>query len=183
MKKNVLLWMIMHFVFYGKAQIVSYAELICTANEIVWNDSLHFKNYPTDMIVLDTNLAKQVFAPLYHTADNRKGCKVRWGVAGKISKQPLFDLLLLVEKNDTDNSTWHHVLHLVSMDKHGHYIASFGLYINHQSRYNSYFTSACLYPDLSIIQFTKVKAGQQEFAGSNKFSLQSDGKFVHSGKN
>jgi hypothetical protein len=183
MKSVFFILMLMFNRFYASAQIVSYAELFCTANEIVIKDSLHFKACPTDMIQLDSNLAKQVFAPIYHSAENKNGGNVNWGVAGKISKHPQYDLLLLVEKNETDTNYWHHVLHLVSMDKRGNYLASFGLYISRSTSYTSYNTSSFLYPDLSISQYTKVNTGHQGFGGSKQYRIQNDGKFVYYAKN
>lgn len=169
--------------YSSKAQIVSYAEMLCTANEVLIKDSLNFTACPEDIVQLDTNLVKQVFTPLYHAAGKVWGNKINWGLAGKITNHPQYDLLLLLEKNESNASSWYNMLHLVSMDKSGKYIASFGLYMSRSTHYSSYQTSSCLYLDLRITQHTKIKASHQAFGGKNEYRISEEGMFVYYAKN
>ncbi len=166
-------------VFTYAQKATHYKELLSLVDEIKLTDSLYFKQYPETFIELDSNMIKAAFSPLYHLTDKKNGGKIFWSLAGKISTNCNFDLLLLIEKNQNKDTIFFNTLHLISMSKEGEYIASFGLIINRNTKLSSYNTSSALYKNLTIVQKTKITANERRFACTNEYRITEDGFFEH----
>jgi hypothetical protein len=164
-------------------QNISYKELLLTASEVEMADSLHFNECPAMAIPVDSNTVRSIFRPLYHSAGKNWGNNVQWLLAGKITSYTNYDLLLLIEKNQGADSLCFNTLHLVTMGKEGDYIASFGLYIDRNSKTSRFKTSSFLFRDLSIIQKTKIVASSKKFGGTNEYKINEEGRFIHYAKN
>jgi hypothetical protein len=161
----------------------SYPEILQQTNEISLNDSLYINRLGEEMGAIDSATAQKWFAPVFTSSQTGKLKKRDFYIAGKITTNEYFDLLLLVEEKKKADSTSMQVLYLVTVKKDGNYIASFKAAIWGQSKKVSYNVSSWLYKGLKIVQDSRISTTQDSFDDLTEYVITGKGRFIAFAKN
>ena len=79
-------------------QAMSYSELLERTTEVELSDSLQFRGIPDEVTALDSNTVKDWFPRVLPAGAVNKFKNRVFSLAGKITTQESFDLLILLEE-------------------------------------------------------------------------------------
>lgn len=182
MKRNYLILFIVSSLSGYAQQDAGYDHLLKAVNEIRLEDSLHIGTNPSDMTLLDSNTVKKWFAPLLGFSKNNRLKNRAYYLAGKITGNEKFDLLVLVEDKKKADSNSVQVVHLVSTRKDGHYIASLEAAISGVKKKSSFNTSSWLYKNNKIVLDSRILVNDKSFDEMTSYRINGGGRFILSEK-
>ncbi len=157
---------------------MTFQELIAGVKEINLSDSLRFDTNPAETIIIDSGSVKKWFMPILSAASGNKFKKRTFSLAGKITSNNNFDLLLLREEKKKNDSTGIQIIHLVSTKKDGEYIASLEAAVSGTRKKTDYNISSCLYPDYKIILDSRITVNDKLLTDVTNYKINSGGRFI-----
>ena len=167
----------------GNAQEeTSYASLLQPVREVELADSIHI-DAPLELInQLDSMTVKKWFTPILGAAKNNRLKNRNYFLAGKITTQEKFNLLVLLEekKKKTDSSDVQ-VVYLISTKKDGTYIASLEVAVAGTRKRSSYNTSSWLYKDYKIVLDSRISVNERSYDEMASYRINGGGRFILSG--
>lgn len=155
-----------------------YSRLLASTHEIRITDSLLFHPEPASMTRLDSQTIKQWFPQVLPSGTGNKFKNRSFALAGKITGNPQFDLLLLSEEKRKSDSSGTQVLYLVSMKKSGEYIASIKAAVGGSRKKTAYNIRSWLYKDLKLVQDSRIQIDDRSFNDMVYYKINSGGRFV-----
>ncbi len=184
MKRNLLIVLLFTCFNATAQQPLSYEELLKPINEVELTDSLHINATPSQMSLLDSSVVKKWFAPLLGLTKNNRLKNRNYYLAGKITGNENFDLLVLLEeKKKTDsprdsagNSV--QVVHLISTKKDGHYIASIEAAATGLKKRSNYSISSWLYKDYKLVLDSKISVNEKSYDDMTSYMINRGGRFI-----
>lgn len=177
--KRLILFSLLVSGLVGSAQEpVSYAEMLSGTREISLADSLNFDTNPEEVTALDSSTVKKWFPQLLPANANNKFKNRKFSLAGKITTQQNFDLLVLLEEKRRSDSTGTQVVYLISSKKTGEYIASLKAAVSGSKKRTGYHIASCLYKDYRIIQDSKMTVDNKAINDLVFYKINAGGRFV-----
>ncbi|MEO7984387.1 MAG: hypothetical protein ABI688_09915 [Bacteroidota bacterium] len=156
----------------------TYSDLLKSAEEVVLSDSLHINGEPFQKHLLDSMAVKKWFSNvLPSTAGNRLKNR-NYYLTGKITSNQNFDLLLLMEQKNRNDSTGVQVVYLVTSKKDGTYIASIEAAVAGIKKKTSYNTSSWLFKDNKIVLATRMTINQRSYDDLANYKINNGGRFI-----
>ena len=163
----------------GVAQDAShYDSLLANTDEVSLSDSLHINTIYDERNRLDSADVKQWFFPLLGSVNNNRLKNRAYFLNGKITGNPNFNLLLIMEekkKNDTINSQ---VVYIITTRKDGTYIASLKAAIAGIKKKSSYNTSSWLYSDYKVVLDSKMVINERPYYDLANYKINRTGRFI-----
>ncbi|HEV7781790.1 MAG TPA: hypothetical protein VGO58_11030 [Chitinophagaceae bacterium] len=184
MKRNLLIVLLFAGFSATAQQELSYEELLKPVNEVELTDSLHIDATPSQMNLLDSITVKKWFAPILGLAKNNRLKNRNYYLAGKITGNENFDLLVLLEeKKKTDSpqdsvSNSIQLVHLVSTRKDGHYIASIEAAAMGLKKRSTYNISSWLYKDYKIVLDSRISVNERSYDDMTSYRINQGGRFI-----
>ena len=161
----------------------AYDTLLKPVPEVELTDSLHIDAPLEKTNQLDSITVKTWFAPLLGSAKNNRLKSRNYFLAGKITSNDKFDLLVLVEeKKKISDSSNVQVVYLISTKKDGTYISSLEAAVAGVKKKSSYNTSSWLYKDNKIILDSRISINEISYDDMASYRINGGGRFILSGK-
>ncbi|MEO6612273.1 MAG: hypothetical protein ABIT05_06030 [Chitinophagaceae bacterium] len=161
-----------------------YSNLLKKVPEVELIDSLHIDETFPQVSQLDSMQVKKWFSPILGSTKNNRLRNRNYFLAGKITTNDNFDLLVLMEekKKITDSSNVQ-VVYLISTKKDGTYIASLEAAVAGIKKRSSYNTSSWLYKDNKIVLDSKLLINNEiSYDDMVSYRINGRGRFILSGK-
>lgn len=160
----------------------SYVQLLKNVNEVQLTDSLHIGTAPQQTNSLDSISVKKWFAPLLGFAKNNRLKNRSYCLAGKITSNDHFNLLVLMEEKKKNDSNQVQVVYLVSTKKDGTYIASLEAAVSGVKKGSSFNTSSWLYKDYKIVLDSRITVREKSYDDMVSYWINGGGRFILSAK-
>jgi len=177
MKHLILVGLLLGSACVFSQEPLSYSRMLENTREIDLADSLQFDTSPAEVVALDSFTVKKWFAHVLPANAGNKFKNRRFSLAGKITQQPNFDLLLLLEEKKSD-STGMQVIYLISVKKNGDYIASLKAAAGGTKKRTGFNISSCLYRDYKIVQDSRITIDDKVYNDMAYYKINSGGRFV-----
>ncbi len=156
---------------------LSYLDMLAGTREIKLSDSLNFDTSPDEVTALDSNTVKKWFFPVLSSGSNKFKNKT-YSLAGKITGNSQFDLLVLLEDKRRSDSTGIQVTYLVSARKTGEYIASLKAAVSGTKKKTGYNITSCLYKDNRIVQDSRITINDKVYDDLTRYRISNGGRFI-----
>jgi 2-keto-4-pentenoate hydratase len=129
--------------------------------------------------MLDSNTVTKWFPQLLSAGANKFKSK-SYSLLGKITTGDKFDLLVLLEDKKRSDSSEIQVTYLITTKKNGDYIASLKAAVNGTKKKSgsSYNISSWLYPDLKLVQDSRIMANNQSYNDMVSYKISNGGRFI-----
>jgi len=177
--KNPILYILLVSGLSASAQEpLSYDQLLGKTREIVLSDSLIFHTQPQDLVSVDSFSVKRWFYQVLPPKAANKFKNRNFSLAGKITHNPGYDLLVLQEEKRRADSTGTLVIYLISMKKNGEYIASLKAAVGGSKKSTSYNITSCLYKDNKLVQDSRMMIDNKPFNDMAWYKINAGGRFV-----
>ncbi len=163
----------------------AYNTLLEKVPEVELIDSIHIEQTFHQMSQLDSMLVKKWFSPILGSTKNSRLKNRNYFLAGKITTNDKFDLLVLLEekKKVTDSSNVQ-VVYLISTKKDGTYIAYLEAAVTGIKKRATYNTSSWLYKDNKIVLDSRLLLNNETtYDDMVSYRINGAGRFILSGKN
>lgn len=155
-----------------------YTAFLHTAPEVSVNDSMRITTNGGEARLLDSSAVKKWFSRLLpSTATNRLKNR-KYYLAGKITRNENFDLLVVIEEKKRTDSSNVQVVHLVTTKKDGGYIASLEAAMSGSKRKTNYDISSWLYHDYRIIKDSRIMINEKPYDDFAQFKINNSGRFI-----
>lgn len=156
----------------------TYTGLLGSTNEINITDSISINK--TDWIAtrLDTNDVKKWFGRLLPSAPNNRLKNRAYYLAGKITSNTNFNLLVVLEEKKKTDSTNSRIVYLVTTKKDGTYISLLETIVISTKKKSIFSTASWLYKDYKIVQDYKITVHNKSYADLRKYKLNKAGRFI-----
>lgn len=183
MKKAWLILLVIVAQTSSAQEVKGYADILQKAPEINLSDSLFIQRVNNESGMIDSATAQKWFAPVFTSSQTGKLKKRQFFIAGKITSNEYFDLLMLMEEKKKADSTTMQVLYLVTTKKDGDYIASLKAAIWGQTKKVTYNVSSWLYKGMKIVQDSRIGTSKEALDDLTEYIISSKGRFIASAKN
>lgn len=157
---------------------VRYSYLLQSTEELILSDSIQINVSPIQKKRLDTLAVKKWFSPLLGTINNNRLKNRNYYLTGKITANPNFDLLILMEEKKRSDSSSGQVIYLVSTKKDGTYISSLQAAIAGSKKKSSYNTYSCLYKNNKLVLNSKMTINEKVYADLTNYKINGTGRFI-----
>lgn len=178
MKHLILACLLGSYIYTYAQEPISYSRLLESTKEIDISDSLHFDATPEEVTAIDSFTVKQWFPRVLPANAANKFKNRTFSLIGKITSQPNFDLLVLLEEKKRSDSTVTQVVYLVSAKKSGEYIASLKAAAGGMKKKTGYNISSWLYKDYKIVQDSRITIDNKAYDDVAYYKINSGGRFV-----
>jgi len=178
MKRNLLIAFLLSCFTAIAQEDPSYEELLKPVNEVRLTDSLLIDATPEQLNLLDSITVKKWFAPLLGLAKNNRLKNRNYYLAGKITSNENFDLLVLLEEKKKTDSNSVQVVHLVSTKKDGRYIASIEAAATGLKKRSTYNISSWLYKDYKLVLDSRISVNERSFDDMTSYRINQGGRFI-----
>ncbi len=178
MKRNLLIAFLLSCLSSFAQEEPSYEELLRPVSEVTLADSLLIDATPSQLSLLDSSAVKKWFAPILGLAKNNRLKNRNYYLAGKITSNENFDLLVLLEEKKKTDSNSVQVVHLVSTKKDGHYIASIEAAAAGLKKRSTYNISSWLYKDNKLVLDSRISVNEKSFADMTSYRINQGGRFI-----
>lgn len=179
MNRLILLYIFITTAFFSQAQEApDYKRLLESTHELRIRDSLLFQPEPAQMTPLDSLAIKQFFPQVLPANAANKFKNRTFALAGKITGNPHFDLLILCEEKRKSDSSGTQVVYLVSVKKTGEYIASIKAAVGGSRKKTAYNISSWLYHDLKLVQDSRIQIDDRSYNDMVYYKINNGGRFV-----
>lgn len=156
----------------------SYVNLLNSTAEIQLTDSLYIKAEERQLNPLDTVDVKKWFSPVTGMANNNRLKNRGYYLAGKITSNNNFDLLVLIENKKKADSANVKVAYIVSFHKDGKYIAFLEVAVSGNRKKSNYNTSSWLYKDFKIMRDSKITVNEKSLNDLAIYKINGTGRFI-----
>lgn len=156
----------------------AYSNLLNATSEVSLTDSVHINAFSWQPFALDSAIVKKWFSRILPSTNNNRLKNRNYFLAGKITSNTNFDLLLLLEEKKRADSTNVQIIHLISTKKDGTYIASLEVAVSGSRKKSIYSTSSWLYKDYQIIQDSKIIVNEQSYGDLTHYKINGGGRFI-----
>lgn len=157
---------------------LSYPQLLESTREIQLSDSLVFHTLRGDLAPVDSFTVKRWFSQILPPNANNKFKNRNFSLAGKITLNNNFDLLVLREEKSRKDSSATQVTYLISMKKNGDYIASLKAAVGGTRKTTSYNITSCLYKDFKLVQDSRMTIDNKAYNDMAWYKINAGGRFV-----
>ena len=178
MKNLIVVCFLFSCLTAGAQNIQTYADLLRFTEEVYVSDSLHINAAPRQKNLLDSMSVKKWFSPVLGTTRNNRIKNRNYYMAGKITTNANFDLLVLLEEKKRSDSTSMQVAYLITTKKDGTYIASIEAAVAGIRKKSSYNTTSWLYKDYKIILDSKIKVNEKSYDDLTGYKINGGGRFI-----
>jgi hypothetical protein len=178
MRKLIFLFCIFSGLHSAAQDKSAYDSLLTLAEEVELSDSLHINAEPKRKNLLDSSSVKKWFSPLLGSGPNNRLKNRAYYLAGKITSNEIFNLLVLMEKKKKTDSAGVQVVYLVTTKKDGTYIASIEAAIGGIKRKSSYNTSSWLYKDFRVVLDSKMTVNDKSYYDLSNYKINKGGRFI-----
>lgn len=155
-----------------------YNNLLNATSEIGLTDSLYIDASSWQLVPLDSTAVKKWFSRILPSTNSNRLKNRDYHLAGKITSNTNFDLLLLLEEKNRADSSNVQVMHLISTKKDGTYIASLEVAVTGTRKKSTYNTSSWLYKDYQIVHDSKIIVNEQFYGGLTHYKINGTGRFM-----
>lgn len=159
-------------------EALGYPQMLEGTREIRIADSLNFITDPEEVTSLDSFTVKKWFPQVLPANANNKFKNRTFSLAGKITSNSNFDLLVLLEEKRRSDSTGTQVIYLISVKKSGDYIASLKAAVGGSKKKTAYNISSCLYKDYKIVQDSRITIDTKAYTEMAYYKINTGGRFV-----
>lgn len=170
------------FIFSGLASAAQdksgYDSLLTLAEEVELSDSMHIDSEPKQKNLLDSGSVKKWFSPLLGSGTNNRLKNRAYYLAGKITSNEIFNLLVLMEKKKKTDSAGVQVVYLVTTKKDGTYIASIQAAVGGIKKSSAYKTSSWLYKDFRVVLDSKITVHDKSYDDLSNYKINKGGRFI-----
>jgi hypothetical protein len=167
------------FFFFSAAaqEDSSYTKMLAAAPEISINDSLEITTDGWHLKRLDSLDVKKWFAPLLGTTTNNRLKNRSYFLAGKITINPDYDILLMLEEKKKD-TTGVEVIHLITTKKGGQYISSKEIAVSGMRKKTNYNTSSWMYPGMRFRKTSNYTINGEPKYETENYNINPHGRFI-----
>ena len=163
----------------GQAQdSLGYTDLLQSVKEIQLGDSLHIDLLHSRHEALDSNSMKQWFFPMLGGTNNNRLKNRAYYLNGKITSNPNFNLLVILEEKKKNDTLTSQVVYLVTTRMNGTYIASLKAAISGNKKRSSYNTSSWLYSDYKVVMDSKMVINDKSYYDLSNYRINRTGRFI-----
>ena len=156
----------------------SYTYMLKSTQEIQLADSLHIDSGEWKLRRLDSTEVKKWFSPILGSTNNNRLKNRGYYLAGKMTSNTNFDLLLMVEEKKRSDSSNVQVIYLITSKKDGKYISSLEVAVTGAKKRSSYNTSSWLYKDLKIMKDSKITINEKPMNDLAFYKINNGGRFI-----
>lgn len=157
---------------------LSYSDLLKSTEEILLTDSLNISAEPEQKNLLDSVVVKKWFSGILPGTANNRLKNRNYYLAGKVTRNENFDLLVLLEEKKKSDSNSVQVAYLISIKKNGTYIASLEAAVTGIKKKTSYNTSSWLYKNNKIVLISKMTVNQKSYDDLMNYKINGGGRFI-----
>jgi len=155
-----------------------YTSLLNSTQEVNIADSVCLNADPIKPIKLDSTTVKKWFASVLPGVTTNRLKNRSYYLAGKITSNTDFDLLVLMEEKRKSDSSNVQVVYLVSTRKDGKYIASLEVAVAGVRKKSNYNTSSWLYNDYKIVLNSKFVLNEKPYDDITYYKINKGGRFI-----
>lgn len=155
----------------------TYTKMLAAAPEINVNDSLEITTDGWQLKRLDSLDVKKWFAPLLGTTTNNRLKNRSYFLAGKITINAEYNILLLMEVKKKD-STGVNVIHMITAKKQGQYISSKEIAVSGTRKKTNYNISSRLYPNMRFRKISNYSVNGNPMSETENYSINPHGRFI-----
>lgn len=155
----------------------SYMRLLAGTPEMPARDSLLLNTRTYETNPLDSASLLRWFSRLAPSGSSRFANR-RYSLAGKVTRHPQFDLLMVVEEKNRKDSSYFQVLHLVTFQKSGKPIAHLEAAINGFRKNTGYQTRTWLCTGFELVQQSRLLIHEKEVDEVKHYSITGSGRFI-----
>jgi len=170
------------FIFSGLASAAQdksdYDSLLSLAEEVKLSDSIYINAEPKQNNLLDSSSVKKWFLPLLGSGTNNRLKNRAYYLAGKITSNEIFNLLVLMEKKKKTDTAGVQVVYLVTTKKDGTYIASIEAAVGGVKRKSAYNTSSWLYKDFRVVLDSRITVNDKSYNDLSNYKINKGGRFI-----
>ena len=156
----------------------TYRDLLNSTNEIFISDSISINNNQWHLNLMDTTVVKNWFPHLLPATLNNRLKNRNYYLAGKITTNNSFDLVIVLEEKKKADSSTSQVVYLITNKKDGTYIASLEIVVTGTRKKSNFITSSWLYKDYSVVQNSKIIINQHTIADLKLYRINTTGRFI-----
>jgi hypothetical protein len=156
----------------------SYTNLLQSTEEIQLSDSLYIKTTEWQLYRLDSADVIKWFSPTLGLTKNNRLKNRDYFLAGKITSDNYFDLVVLLEEKKRADSTIVQVVNLISFNKEGKYIASLEVAVSGNRKKSIYNTSSWLFKDFKIMKDSKITVNEKSLNDLAIYKINGTGRFI-----
>ncbi len=157
---------------------LAYADLQLIGEEADLSDSLQINTTPYQKNLLDSSTVKKWFSNVFSGSGNNRIKNRNYYLAGKITSNQFFDLLVLQEEKKRSDSSSFQVVYLITCKKDGTFIASLEAAIAGIRKKSSYQTFSWLYKDNKIVLISKMTVNEKSYDDLMNYKISSRGRFI-----
>lgn len=176
--KWLAVFILLTFVTELRSQDSAYANFLDSAPEVGLTDSLRINADAAQLKLLDSGMVKKWLPRLLPSTANNRLKNRRYYLAGKITRNDNFDLLMVVEEKKRADSSNVQVIHLVTTKKDGGYIASIEAAVSGTKRRSNYDISSWLYNDYRVIKDSRITVNEKSYDDMAVFRINNAGRFI-----
>ncbi|MEO7394929.1 MAG: hypothetical protein ABIU11_08270, partial [Chitinophagaceae bacterium] len=167
------------FIFFSLTAVAqndtTYNGLLNSTKEINITDSISINKNQWLALRLDTNLVKKWFRQILPSTPNNRLKNRAYYLAGKITSNPIFNILVVLEEKRQTDSTNSRIVYLFTTKKDGTYISSLETIVIGNRKKSIFSTASWLYWDNRIVQDYKITLNQKIYADLRKYKLNKTG--------
>lgn len=178
MKKLLLIVFILSSQSIMAQQDSAYKALLNMTREVPLTDSLLLNAIEINIEPLDTFTIKKWFTHALSISNNNRLKNRNYYLAGKITYNSNFDLLVIVEEKKKADVTGTQVVYLVSAKKNGNYISSLEVAVSGVKNKGTYYTTSKLYKDNKLQLDKKFNINDSSYADVNTYKINKSGRFL-----
>lgn len=157
---------------------LEYADLQLTTEEVQLSDSLQINAILYQKNLLDSALVKKWFSNVFSGSGNNRIKNRNYYLAGKITSNQFFDLLLLQEEKKRSDSSSFQVVYLITLKKDGTFIASIEAAIAGIRKKSSYNTFSWLFKENKIVLISKMTVNEKSYDDFMNYKITNKGRFI-----
>ena len=159
-------------------QDTSYNNLLRSTEEIQLTDSLYINTTEWQLRRLDSAEVIRWFSPALGLTKNNRIKNRSYFLAGRITTDNKFNLLVLLEEKKRADSTSIQVVNLISFNKEGKYIASLEVAVSGHRKQSIYNTSSWLFKDFKIMRDSKITVNEKSINDLAIYKINGTGRFI-----
>jgi hypothetical protein len=152
--------------------------MLKSTEEIQLADSLLIDSGQLQLRRLDSTEVKKWFSPILGSTNNNRLKNRGYYLAGKMTSNTNFDLLVMVEEKKRSDSSNVQVIYLITSKKDGKYISSLEVAVSGAKKRSSYNTSSWLYKDLKIMKDSKMTINDKPMNDLAFYKINNGGRFI-----
>ena len=157
---------------------LEYADLQLITEEVQLADSLQINATLYQKNLLDSSTVKKWFSNVFSGSGNNRIKNRNYYLAGKITSNEFFDLLVLQEEKKRSDSSSFQVVYLITLKKDGTFIASIEAAIAGIRKKSSFNTFSRLYKDNKIEVISRMTVNEKTYDDFMNYKITSKGRFI-----